>query len=84
MITESGAANGAWCSGYVTDFGRTAWAAGAFCGSNNICCSNSGLLGSLEPGITAADGSPGLYDNVWMAEVCGWFLLPSRRVGFRA
>ena len=95
MITEFGVANGAQCSGYATDLvkymvaneeyiGRTAWAAGAICGSNNPCCSNSGLWGSLEPGSTAADGSPGLYDSVWMADAYGWILLPSRIVGFRA
>lgn len=46
--------------------GWTAWAAGPFWGSNSPCCTNSTLLGSLEPGSTAVDGSPGLYTTVWL------------------
>lgn len=75
MITGFDAANGAQCLGYVTDLVKymaaneehIGWTRGLQ--ANNPCCSDSGLWGSLEPGSTAADGSPGLYDSVWMAEV---------------
>jgi endoglucanase len=77
MITEFGAANGTECSSYVTDIinymaendeyiGWTAWAAGPLWGKNSPCCSDSLQWGSLEPGSTAADGSPGMYEGVWV------------------
>jgi endoglucanase len=46
--------------------GWTAWAAGPFWGSASPCCTDSVPLGSLEPGSTASDGSPGLYETVWL------------------
>ncbi|KAK6075526.1 cellulase [Seiridium cupressi] len=77
FITEFGGSNSTSCQkmlpdilNYMSDnpeyIGWTAWAAGPFWGSNSPCCTNSTLLGSLEPGSTAADGSPGLYDTVWL------------------
>jgi endoglucanase len=55
---------------YMSDneeyIGWTAWAAGPFWGPYSPCCTDSKQLGSLEPGSTAADGSPGLYDTVWL------------------
>jgi endoglucanase len=80
MITEFGAANGTQCAGYVQELikymaandeyiGWTAWAAGPFWGSNSPCCTDSEQWGSLEPGSTAADGSPGLYETVWIKEI---------------
>jgi endoglucanase len=80
MITEFGAANGTECSSYVTDIinymaendeyiGWTAWAAGPLWGKNSPCCSDSLQWGSLEPGSTAADGSPGMYEGVWVDEI---------------
>ena len=45
--------------------GWTAWAAGPLWGTGSPCCTDSKQYGSLEPGSTAADGSPGLYDTVW-------------------
>jgi endoglucanase len=80
MITEFGAANGTQCSRYVTDLikymaandeyiGWTAWAAGPFWGSNSPCCSDSKQWGSLEPGSTAADGTPGMYAGVWQGDI---------------
>lgn len=46
--------------------GWTAWAAGPFWGPNSPCCTDSLQWGSLEPGSTAGDGTPGLYDTVWL------------------
>ncbi|KAK6068382.1 cellulase [Seiridium cupressi] len=77
FITEFGGSNSTSCQemlpdilNYMSDnpeyIGWTAWAAGPFWGSNSPCCTNSTLLGSLEPGSTAADGNPGLYDTVWL------------------
>jgi endoglucanase len=86
MITEFGAANGTECDSYITGIidymaqndvyiGWTAWAAGPFWGTNSPCCSDSQQWGSLEPGSTAADGSPGMYSTVWLEEIQP--LLPS-------
>lgn len=80
MITEFGGANGTQCDSYITDMvnymasndvyiGWTAWAAGPFWGSYSPCCADYGNWGSLEPGSTAADGSPGFYDLVWLKEI---------------
>ncbi|KFX86136.1 hypothetical protein V490_09208 [Pseudogymnoascus sp. VKM F-3557] len=80
MITEFGASNGTQCASYVSDIlnymadneeyiGWTAWAAGPFWGANSPCCTDSQQWGSLEPGSKAADGSPGLYDTVWLEEM---------------
>ncbi|KAF3013692.1 hypothetical protein E8E14_001844 [Neopestalotiopsis sp. 37M] len=77
FITEFGGSNSTSCQTMVPDMvnymaenpeyiGWTAWAAGPFWGSNSPCCTNSTLLGSLEPGSTAVDGSPGLYTTVWL------------------
>lgn len=77
FITEFGGSNSTSCQAMVPDMvnymaenpeyiGWTAWAAGPFWGSNSPCCTNSTLLGSLEPGSTAVDGSPGLYTTVWL------------------
>ena len=76
MITEFGGSNGTQCESYITDMikymadnpeyiGWTAWAAGPLWGSYSPCCTDSQAWGSLEPGSTAADGSPGLYTTVW-------------------
>jgi endoglucanase len=80
MITEFGAANGTECESYLSDIinymsdndvyiGWSAWAAGPFWGPNSACCSDSQEWGSLEPGTTAVDGSPGMYETVWLAEI---------------
>lgn len=80
MITEFGASNGTQCASYVSDIlnymadneeyiGWTAWAAGPFWGANSPCCTDSQQWGSLEPGSKAGDGSPGLYDTVWLEEM---------------
>ncbi|KAI1815028.1 glycoside hydrolase family 5 protein [Poronia punctata] len=77
FITEFGGANNTGCADMLEDMlnymsdneeyiGWTAWAAGPFWGPNSPCCTDSVQLGSLEPGSTAADGSPGLYDTVWL------------------
>ncbi|KAI0909933.1 glycoside hydrolase family 5 protein [Ustulina deusta] len=77
FITEFGGANNTGCATMLGDMldymseneeyiGWTAWAAGPFWGPNSPCCTDSAQLGSLEPGSTAADGSPGLYDTVWL------------------
>ena len=79
MITEFGAANGTECASYVSDMlnymadneeyiGWTAWAAGPIWGTSSPCCSDSAAWGSLEPGSLAGDGSPGLYETVWVKE----------------
>jgi endoglucanase len=80
MITEFGAANGTECDSYVVDIinymadnpeyiGWSAWAAGPLWGSNSACCANSAQWGSLEPDSLASDGSPGMYETVWLAEI---------------
>lgn len=80
MITEFGAANGTQCDGYVTNIinymadndvyiGWSAWAAGPLWGDNSPCCSNSETWGSLEPGSLASDGTPGMYEGVWVEEI---------------
>ena len=77
FITEFGGANNTGCATMLEDMlnymseneeyiGWTAWAAGPFWGSYSPCCTDSVQLGSLEPGSTAVDGSPGLYDTVWL------------------
>ncbi|KAI1355881.1 glycoside hydrolase family 5 protein [Xylaria sp. FL0043] len=77
FITEFGGANNTDCATMLQDMlnymadneeyiGWTAWAAGPFWGANSPCCTDSAQLGSLEPGSTALDGSPGLYDTVWL------------------
>jgi endoglucanase len=80
MITEFGAANGTQCDSYVVDIinymadndvyiGWSAWAAGPLWGSYSACCANSEQWGSLEPDSLASDGSPGMYETVWLAEI---------------
>ncbi|KAH7377975.1 putative endoglucanase 1 [Cadophora sp. MPI-SDFR-AT-0126] len=80
MITEFGVGNGTQCQSYLTDIitymeknpeyiGWTAWAAGPFWGSASPCCTDSKQYGSLEPGSTAADGSPGLYTTIWVNQI---------------
>jgi endoglucanase len=80
MITEFGASNGTECSSYVSDIinymanndeyiGWTAWAAGPLWGSYSPCCADSGTWGSLEPGIPASDGTPGMYEGVWVDDI---------------
>ena len=77
MITEFGGSNSTSCTEMLGDalaymeeneeyVGWTAWAAGPFWGANSPCCSDSAQFGSLEPGSTAVDGSPGLYDTLWL------------------
>ncbi|KAI1173466.1 glycoside hydrolase family 5 protein [Nemania sp. FL0916] len=77
FITEFGGSNSSSCATLLPEIvnymaandeyiGWTAWAAGPFWGPNSPCCTDSAQLGSLEPGSTAADGSPGLYDTVWL------------------
>ncbi|KAH8194702.1 hypothetical protein TruAng_011136 [Truncatella angustata] len=77
FITEFGGSNSTSCQEMIPEMikymadnaeyiGWTAWAAGPFWGPNSPCCTNSTQLGSLEPGSTSADGSPGLYDTVWL------------------
>lgn len=39
---------------------------GPLWGSQSACCENYGHLGSLEPDSRAIDGSPGLYEQVWL------------------
>ncbi|KAI0467979.1 glycoside hydrolase family 5 protein [Xylaria cf. heliscus] len=77
FITEFGGSNNTGCATMLKDMlnymssneeyiGWTAWAAGPFWGPNSPCCTDSAQLGSLEPGSKAADGTPGLYDTVWL------------------
>ncbi|KAI0876402.1 glycoside hydrolase family 5 protein [Hypoxylon argillaceum] len=77
FITEFGGANNTGCATMLEDMitymadneeyiGWTAWAAGPFWGPNSPCCTDSLQWGSLEPGSTAGDGTPGLYDTVWL------------------
>jgi endoglucanase len=49
--------------------GWTAWAAGPFWGAASPCCTDSVQLGSLEPSSKAGDGSPGLYETVWLKTI---------------
>lgn len=80
MITEFGGANGTECEPYISGMinymaandvyiGWTAWAAGPFWGANSPCCADSAQWGSLEPGSLAGDGSPGLYETVWLKTI---------------
>lgn len=80
MITEFGAANGTECDSYLVDIinymaenpvyiGWTAWAAGPLWGSYSACCADSEQWGSLEPDSLASDGSPGMYETVWLKEI---------------
>ncbi|SPN99057.1 probable Endoglucanase 1 [Cephalotrichum gorgonifer] len=77
MITEFGGSNTTACETQLSEalqymeeneeyIGWTAWAAGPFWGPNSACCTDSRQLGSLEPGSKAADGSPGLYETLWL------------------
>ncbi|KAI1127883.1 glycoside hydrolase family 5 protein [Nemania abortiva] len=77
FITEFGGANNTGCATMLEDMinymatneeyiGWTAWAAGPFWGPNSPCCTDSLQYGSLEPGSTAGDGSPGLYETLWL------------------
>lgn len=77
MITEFGTANSTGCTSYMSDIinymsdnpqyiGWTAWAAGPFWGTSSPCCTDQAHWGSLEPGSIAADGTPGLYETVWL------------------
>ncbi|KAF2471899.1 glycoside hydrolase family 5 protein [Lindgomyces ingoldianus] len=80
MITEFGGSNTTQCASMLTDFikymdandvyiGWTAWAAGPFWGSASACCTDSKQWGSLEPTSKASDGSPGLYETVWLKTI---------------
>jgi endoglucanase len=80
MITEFGASPLASCNTYVTDIlnymatndvyiGWTAWAAGPMWGTRSPCCNDNKDFGSLEPGSTASDGSPGLYTTLWVNQI---------------
>ncbi|KAK0727751.1 glycoside hydrolase superfamily [Lasiosphaeria miniovina] len=68
FITEFGGSNTTACVGMLGDMldymaqneeyiGWTAWAA-------DPCCTDSAQYGSLEPGSTAANGGPSLYDTI--------------------
>jgi len=80
MITEFGGDNNTMCDTYIDQLidymaendeyiGWTAWAAGPLWGINSPCCTDSRQLGSLEPNSVAADGSPGLYETVWLKAI---------------
>lgn len=80
FVSEFGGSNTTDCAdelkdalAYMADneeyIGWAAWAAGPFWGSNAPCCSNSTLLGSLEPGSVAGDGGASLYSTVWQATI---------------
>ncbi|KAE8450165.1 hypothetical protein EG329_006946 [Mollisiaceae sp. DMI_Dod_QoI] len=80
MITEFGASNSTGCTSYMADIisymesnsqyiGWTAWAAGPLWGDSSPCCTDQAHWGSLEPGSKAADGTPGLYETVWLKMV---------------
>ena len=80
IVSETGASNNTQCAQYLTDLltyiedqpeyiGWAMWAAGPFWGTYAPCCSDGALLGSLEPGSTAAGGGPSLYETVWQAVV---------------
>lgn len=80
IVSEFGGANGTECAGYITGIidylaqndvyiGWAAWAAGPFWGSNSACCADSKQWGSLEPNSRAGDGSPGMYESVWQADI---------------
>ncbi|KAF8865727.1 glycoside hydrolase [Acephala macrosclerotiorum] len=68
MITEFGTSNSTGCTSYMADIIKqthnTAWAAGLLWGTSSPCCTDQAHWGSLEPGSTAADGTPGLYETV--------------------
>ncbi|KAF4635569.1 hypothetical protein G7Y89_g2508 [Cudoniella acicularis] len=80
IVSEFGAANGTQCASYLSDMinymasneeyiGWAAWAAGPFWGTNSACCSDGNHWGSLEPGSTAGDGGPSMYETVWLKEI---------------
>lgn len=80
IVSEFGGSNTTGCADMLTDaiaymsdneeyIGWAAWAAGPFWGAYAPCCSNSTQLGSLEPGSLAGDGSPGLYETVWLKTI---------------
>ncbi len=90
MITEFGASNSTGCTSYMADIisymesnsqyiGWTAWAAGPLWGDSSPCCTDQAHWGSLEPGSKAADGTPGLYETVWLKMVQK--LVPKTLVG---
>lgn len=77
FVSEFGGDNNTMCDEYITQaiqymhnnpeyIGWSAWAAGPLWGDNAPCCSDGALLGSLEPGSTAAGGGPSLYETVWL------------------
>ncbi|OCK98631.1 glycoside hydrolase family 5 protein [Cenococcum geophilum 1.58] len=87
MITEFGGDNNTQCDTYLADLinymaandeyiGWTAWAAGPLWGTASPCCTNNKQYGSFEPGSKAGDGSPGLYETVWLKAIQP--LVPSR------
>ncbi|MCJ1410048.1 hypothetical protein MMC19_004133 [Ptychographa xylographoides] len=89
MITEFGGDNNTMCYNYIDNLirymddnpeyiGWTMWAAGPLWGSNSPCCNDGAQWGSLEPGSTAADGSPSLYYTVWLRAV--QYLVPANLV----
>lgn len=80
MITEFGGDNNTQCDTYLADLinymaandeyiGWTAWAAGPLWGTASPCCNDNKQYGSLEPGSRAGDGSPGLYETVWLKAI---------------
>ena len=80
FITEFGGSNTTECTTMLNSLldymaeneeyiGWTAWAAGPFWGSYSPCCTDQRQLGSFEPGSKAADGSPGLYETVWLGVI---------------
>ncbi|KAI1767515.1 glycoside hydrolase superfamily [Hypoxylon sp. FL1150] len=77
FITEFGGLNNSGCDDMLTGFvnymadndvyiGWTAWSAGPLWGSRSPCCTTTQSFGSFEPNSTANDGSPGLYDTLWL------------------
>ncbi|EIM82017.1 endoglucanase 1 [Stereum hirsutum FP-91666 SS1] len=80
MITEFGGSSNEMCSEFIEQLidymaandeyiGWSAWAAGPLWGVNSACCTDSAQLGSLEPFTFAADGSPSMYDTVWVPSI---------------
>jgi len=80
MITEFGGDNNTMCYELLDQLieymavndeyiGWTAWAAGPLWGDNSPCCTDSRQLGSLEPNSVASDGSPSLYETVWLRAI---------------
>ncbi|KAH8664379.1 endoglucanase 1 [Xylariales sp. PMI_506] len=77
MITEFGGSNSTSCTEMLPELvsymashpqyiGWTMWAAGPLWGTASPCCEDGISDGSLEPGSLASDGSPGMYDTVWL------------------